>query len=160
VQSLTVYSRNEEHTQRLGEALAWCLMPGLTVALDGQLGAGKTRLTRAICDGLGVTNELVNSPTFVLMQAYTSGRLPVYHFDAYRLGDVDEFLAIGAEEFLNDTHAVCLVEWASLVEPVLPADRLSIELTQQSDTARQLKFITRGEVSEQVLERFAVEIDS
>lgn len=159
MQSLIVNSHDEEHTQRLGEALARCVVPGLTVALDGQLGAGKTRLTRAICDGLGVTNELVNSPTFVLMQAYTSGRLPVYHFDAYRLGDVDEFLAIGAEEFLNDTHAVCLVEWASLVVPVLPTDRLSIELTQQSDIARQLHLTARGEVSERVLKRFAAEID-
>lgn len=160
MQSLTVNCRNEEHTQRLGEALASCLEPGLTVALDGQLGAGKTRLTRAICDGLGVTNELVNSPTFVLMQAYTSGRLPVYHFDAYRLGDVDEFLAIGAEEFLNDNTAVCLVEWASMVAPVLPTDRLSIELTQQSDTARELKLTAHGEVSERVLQRLVVEIDS
>ncbi|GAB5445019.1 MAG: tRNA (adenosine(37)-N6)-threonylcarbamoyltransferase complex ATPase subunit type 1 TsaE [Fuerstiella sp.] len=159
MQSLTVNSHNEEHTQSLGEALARCLEPGLTVALDGQLGAGKTRLTRAICDGLCVTDELVNSPTFVLMQAYTSGRLPVYHFDAYRLGDVDEFLAIGAEEFLNDTNAVCLVEWASLVDPVLPTDRLSIELTQQSDIARQLHLTARGEVSERVLQRFAAESD-
>ena len=78
---LIIESRSPEETQRLGAAIAAALQPGLTIGLDGELGSGKTQLVRSICEGLGVTDELVNSPTFVLLQPYTSGRMPIYHFD-------------------------------------------------------------------------------
>lgn len=156
--SLILESHNEQQTQQIGETLAARLRPGMVLALDGELGAGKTRLTRAICDGLGVVDELVNSPTFVIMQTYTSGRLPVYHFDAYRLGDIDEFLEIGAEEFLNDPDAVCLIEWASRVQSVLPVDRISMELRPTGDTSRQIRVCAEGAVSNAVLRELAEQI--
>jgi tRNA threonylcarbamoyladenosine biosynthesis protein TsaE len=106
-------------TEAFGRAFAATLGPGDIVALDGPLGAGKTHLVRAIAEGLGIRNPaVVTSPTFVLIQEY-DGRIPIYHFDAYRLTSADEFLAIGAMEYL-DGDGVCLIEWADRVRTVLP----------------------------------------
>ena len=149
---LIIESRSPEETQRLGAAIAAALQPGLTIGLDGELGSGKTQLVRSICEGLGVTDELVNSPTFVLLQPYTSGRMPIYHFDTYRLGDVDEFLAIGAEEYLNDETALCLIEWAQIVEPVLPENRLHIRLEQIGETSRRIRLSGSGRSGMDVVE--------
>ena len=114
-------------TERLGAALGSLLFPGSVVALDGELGAGKTHLVRGICAGLGVANlAVVNSPTFVLIQEYC-GRLPVFHFDAYRLTSPREFAELGVEEYFS-AAGVCCIEWASRVAEFLPADRLSVRL--------------------------------
>ena len=146
-------STDESDTLELGQRLAVALLPGTTVALNGQLGSGKTNLVRAICRGLGADERHVNSPTFVLMQAYMDGRLPVYHFDTYRLGDIDEFLAIGAEEFLCDPEAVCFVEWAERFPDVLPKDRLTIDIEQTGQTARRFTMTANGPCSQEVLRR-------
>lgn len=148
---VSLLSNSENETDEIGRKLASVLQPGITIALDGELGSGKTRFVRAICDGLGVSDELVNSPTFVLMQSYTSGRLPVFHFDTYRLGDVDEFLAIGAEEYLTSESSICLVEWAEIVESVLPVDRLQIRITQTGAQSRTFKIAASGPSSQSVL---------
>jgi tRNA threonylcarbamoyladenosine biosynthesis protein TsaE len=101
--------------------------PGTVVALCGDLGTGKTTLTKAIAEGLGVT-ETVTSPTFAIIKEYTSGRLPFYHFDVYRIGDAEEMYALGFEEyFYGDGAAV--VEWANRVEELLPPDAIVIELS-------------------------------
>ena len=89
-------SPDEDATGLLGAQIARSVVEGVVIELNGQLGAGKTRLVRAICEALGIDTAQVNSPTFVLLQLYTDGRIPVAHFDTYRLGDVDEFLQIGA----------------------------------------------------------------
>ncbi len=149
----TFDSNSEADTDLAGRRLADALLPGLTVALDGQLGSGKTCLVRSVCRGLGADASRVNSPTFVLMQTYADGRLPVFHFDTYRLGDVDEFLAIGAEEYLLDPDIVCFVEWAERVEPVLPADRLTIAIEQTGETSRRFVFRASGDHSATVLRR-------
>lgn len=116
-----------EATRRLGIALGRRLFPGAVVALIGQLGAGKTHLSRAIAEGLEVPDtRVVTSPTFVLMQHY-HGRLPIYHFDAYRLPTSQAFADLGVNEQL-DGDGVCLIEWADRVTDNLPADHLRLTL--------------------------------
>jgi tRNA threonylcarbamoyladenosine biosynthesis protein TsaE len=114
-------------TSALGRRLGERLGPGAVVGLVGTLGAGKTHLARAIAEGLGVPDgRVVTSPTFVLIQEY-DGRLPVYHFDVYRLLDVAAFLDLGAAEYLEGS-GVCLIEWADRVRGWLPAETLWVEL--------------------------------
>jgi tRNA threonylcarbamoyladenosine biosynthesis protein TsaE len=126
-------------TECLGRKLGALLFPGAVVALIGQLGAGKTHFVRAVAEGLGVRNPAaVNSPTFVLIQEY-SARLPIYHFDAYRLKTSREFADLGVEEYFHG-DGVCLIEWADLVMDVLPTERLEIRIEVASETGRQFSF--------------------
>jgi tRNA threonylcarbamoyladenosine biosynthesis protein TsaE len=117
---------NEEETRALGLEIADALEPGDIVALIGDLGTGKTALTKYIAAGLGITEE-INSPTFTIVKQYRSGRLPLYHFDVYRLGSGEELLDIGAEEML-DGDGACVIEWADIVADVLPEDALAIQI--------------------------------
>ncbi len=118
--------KNEEETKKLGEKLCEKLTAGSIVALTGDLGTGKTTLTKAIAAGLGVT-DVITSPTFNIVKQYDSGRLPLYHFDVYRIGDVDEMYEIGYEEyFFGD--GVCVIEWADLIEEIIPDDAVRIEI--------------------------------
>lgn len=144
-------SLSEADTDRLGAILADGIRSGMTLALNGQLGSGKTRFVRAICQGLGADESRVNSPTFVLLQLYSDGRFPVAHFDTYRLADADEFLAIGADEYLNSGEYLCLVEWADRVSEILPEDRVDIEIQQMSPHSRRFHMQARGPVSEALL---------
>lgn len=114
-------------TEAFGRRLGAMLFPGAVVALVGPLGAGKTHLTRAVAEGLGVKNPAaVNSPTFVLIQEHPA-RLPIYHFDAYRLADPREFAELGVDEYFRG-DGVCLVEWADKVGETLPAEHLRVEI--------------------------------
>lgn len=149
-------SHSEDDTATLGARLADALQSGLTIALNGQLGSGKTNLVRAVCAGLGMDADEVNSPTFVLMQTYSGGRLPVFHFDTYRLGDVDEFVAIGAEEYLLDPNVVCFVEWAARIEDVLPADHLVIQIEQTAELSRRFCFHGTGLLSNDVVDKLRI----
>src|SRR3954468_22418685 len=125
-------------TSRLGRALADALFPGAVIALIGPLGAGKTHLVKAIAEGLGIANPaVVNSPTFVLIQEYDA-RLPIYHFDAYRLPDPTSFGELGVQEYFAGT-GVCLVEWADRVPESLPAERLDVGISIIGETARRLQ---------------------
>ena len=144
-------SSSEARTERFGQMLAQAVEPGTTIALDGNLGAGKTHLVAAIAVGLGVHRRQISSPTFVLIHEY-EGRLPVYHFDACRLGDVDEFLALGVTE-LFESDGVCLVEWACRVEAALPADRVAIRIEHTGPTSRTIEIRSTGERSERVVEQ-------
>jgi tRNA threonylcarbamoyladenosine biosynthesis protein TsaE len=118
---------DEEETARLGAALAACLPPGTTVALIGTLGAGKTRLVQAVADSLGVPPRTVTSPTFVLVNEYRGGRIPIFHFDTYRLKDDDEFLELGHDEYF-ESGGLVFIEWADRVAHLLPDERLEITL--------------------------------
>jgi tRNA threonylcarbamoyladenosine biosynthesis protein TsaE len=130
-------------TEAFGRRLGELLFPGAVVALVGTLGAGKTHLTRAVADGLQVRNPAaVNSPTFVLIQEYAA-RLPIYHFDAYRLSGAREFAELGADEYLRG-DGVCLIEWADKVEPVLPADHLRIDIEALAPSARRFTVRATG----------------
>ena len=144
---------DEAATDRLGACIAESVVEGMVIELNGQLGAGKTRLVRAICKTLGVDSTHVSSPTFVLLQLYTDGRIPVAHFDTYRLGDTDEFLAIGADEFTNSSEWLCLIEWAERVAECLPEDRLRIDISATSTNARHFVLSSTGSVSAALLQR-------
>ncbi len=151
--SLVIDCCDEAATDRLGVQIAESFDAGLVIELNGQLGAGKTRLVRAICHALRIETSQVNSPTFVLLQLYTDGRIPVAHFDTYRLSDVDEFLAIGADEFTTDSDWLCLIEWGERVTERLPADRLKIDISATSADARTVIFTSTGRASSAVLQR-------
>ncbi|MSQ94124.1 MAG: tRNA (adenosine(37)-N6)-threonylcarbamoyltransferase complex ATPase subunit type 1 TsaE [Gemmataceae bacterium] len=115
-------------TETLGRRLAQHLFPGAVVALIGSLGAGKTHFVRAIAQGLGIANpDVVTSPTFVLIQEYDA-RLPIYHFDAYRLPSEAAFADLGVHEYFQG-DGVCLIEWADKVPACLPSERLEIRIT-------------------------------
>ena len=116
--------KNEEDTKTFGLELGRNARAGQVIALVGDLGTGKTTLTKYIAQGLGV-DERLSSPTFNIMKEYHSGRIPLYHFDDYRIGDPEELLNIGAEEYF-DGNGLCVVEWADMVETVLPEDSLYI----------------------------------
>lgn len=120
-----------EYGMRLGSELA----PGVVIALTGELGAGKTTLAKGIAKGLGVTDE-ITSPTFTMINEYTSGRLPLSHFDVYRLGEGEAAL-VGMEELGYEEYffgdGVTIVEWADLVEQLLPEDAIRISLSYGPD---------------------------
>lgn len=151
MEPISFVSHSLGDSERLGHCLGAALCSGVVVALNGQLGAGKTTFVRSVCDALGNDPDDVSSPTFVLLQLYTGGKRPVAHFDTYRLGDVDEFLAIGGEDFLLDAETVCFVEWAERISEVLPGDRLSIDICHTGETSRTYKLVAGGEVSGRIL---------
>jgi tRNA threonylcarbamoyladenosine biosynthesis protein TsaE len=131
---LTVDLASEDETARLGCALAELVEPGVVIGLMGPLGSGKTYLARAIAESLGVESGAIASPTFVLIHEY-QGRLPVYHFDAYRLETARAFEDLGVAEYWTG-DGVCLVEWADRVRGVLPGDCWIITLTPTGPQTR------------------------
>ena len=141
----------EAETESLGQMLADVLPAGLVVALIGDLGAGKTRLVQAVAAAMGVDRDAVNSPTFVLMQEYEA-RVPLYHFDTYRLRDTDEFLELGAEEIM-ESPGICFIEWADRVADALPADLVTIDIEVSGPTARCFRFRGNGEKSIETVRR-------
>ena len=146
---ITFDLNTETETQQLGRSLGAAAPSGLVVALVGNLGAGKTRFVQAAAEGLDIPREAVNSPTFVLIHEY-EGRLPVYHFDTYRLGDIDEFLELGADEYMSG-DGVCFIEWADRMEEVLPRDRLSITFEITGELTRRVTVAAGGRGSQSVL---------
>ncbi len=134
-------SNSEEDTRRYGKELAAKLQPGDVLALTGDLGAGKTALTKAIAKGLGV-DEMITSPTFTIVQEYHQGRLPLYHFDLYRLQEEDELYEIGCEEYFFG-EGVCVVEWANLFPDVFPKDTIWIEI-EYGETETQRIYKRKG----------------
>ena len=114
----TFIADTEAGTRALGLAIAEAAEPGDIVALVGDLGTGKTALTGYIAEGLGITEEVI-SPTFTIVREYRSGRIPLYHFDVYRLSGTEEFLDTGAEDYLAD-EGLSVIEWADIVADALP----------------------------------------
>jgi tRNA threonylcarbamoyladenosine biosynthesis protein TsaE len=130
-------------TAAFGRRLGAALFPGAVVALVGGLGAGKTHLTRAVVEGLGGDGRAVSSPTFGLIHEYRA-RLPVYHFDAYRLRSAAEFRDLGVHEYFEGT-GVCLIEWADRVSDCLPDEYLRIVFEIIGETSRRLTLDAAGE---------------
>ena len=125
-------------TEALGRRLGASLAAGTVVALIGPLGAGKTHFSRAIAEGLEIRNPLaVTSPTFVLIQEY-AGRLPIFHFDAYRLNNSREFLDLGAQEYF-EAGGVCLIEWADRVLDALPPAYLRVDIEPRDENRRRFR---------------------
>jgi tRNA threonylcarbamoyladenosine biosynthesis protein TsaE len=142
-------------TESFGRRLAALLFPGAVVGLVGPLGAGKTKLARAVAEALGADPHAVSSPTFVLLQEY-AGQLPIYHFDAYRLSGPDDLLELGAEEYLQG-DGVCLVEWADRVGAALPEERLTVTLTVVGESVRQASVTGEGARYRELVQRLASE---
>ncbi|MBQ6582397.1 MAG: tRNA (adenosine(37)-N6)-threonylcarbamoyltransferase complex ATPase subunit type 1 TsaE [Mogibacterium sp.] len=126
-EELTLRIASELETRILGLELSSCAEPGDVIALIGDLGTGKTTLTQYIAEGLGIREQVI-SPTFTLVREYHSGRLPLYHFDAYRLSCGEDLYEIGGDEYLYG-EGICVVEWADLVLDALPEDSLVIRIT-------------------------------
>lgn len=122
----TITIKNEQETKQFGIELGKSLEQGDVVALIGDLGTGKTALTKYIAQGMGV-QDMITSPTFTIVQEYHSGRLPLYHFDVYRIGDSEEMFELGYEEYFYG-QGVCVIEWADLIEELLPENVKTIEI--------------------------------
>jgi|SRR6516162_609424 len=141
---------DEAATAELGRRLATVLFPGAVIGLIGQLGAGKTCLVRSIAEGLDIADpRAVSSPTFVLIQEYNA-RLPIYHFDAYRLHNEAEFFDLGVHEYFQG-QGVCLVEWADRVMRCLPAEHLRIHIQVTGPLSRSFAIEGYGKRYEELV---------
>ena len=121
-----IYMKNEAACLEFGKKLGREVKAGTVIALTGDLGAGKTTLTKSIALGLEI-DDIITSPTFNIVKEYDTGRIPLYHFDVYRVGDVDEMYEIGCEEYFYG-EGVCVVEWADLIEEIMPEDTMWINI--------------------------------
>ena len=142
---MIIESFSPEDTFRVGEQLAKDARPGDIYTLDGDLGVGKTIFTKGMAKGLGI-EEPVTSPTFTILQEYESGRLPLYHFDVYRIGDPEEMDEIGYEDYFYG-QGICLIEWAGLIEELIPKEavRICIEKDLEKGLDCRRIRIERGE---------------
>ena len=118
-------------TEKIGAALGKIIPPGTVIAYRGDLGAGKTAFTRGLARGLG-SSEMVTSPTYTIVNEYLNGRMPLFHFDMYRLGSEDELFDIGWDDYL-ERGGVCAVEWSENVENALPADTVYVTIRRDEN---------------------------
>jgi tRNA threonylcarbamoyladenosine biosynthesis protein TsaE len=146
---ISVITLSPARTLALGRLIARVLQPGDTIAISGELGTGKTVLIKGIAAGLRVPERDVTSPTFTLMNEY-KGRLPVYHFDAYRMTRVEEIEELGADDYFFG-NGVSLIEWADRIQSSLPADRLEISASHVSEKQRLYEFRAKGLRSSKIL---------
>lgn len=137
----TIYETySPEETHELGKHIGERANAGEVYTLTGDLGVGKTVFTQGIAEGLGIT-EPVCSPTFTIVQVYGEGRLPFYHFDVYRIGDVEEMDEIGYEDYFYG-DGLCMIEWANLIEEILPERRCEVTIEKDLDKGFEYRKIT------------------
>ncbi|MBQ6090717.1 MAG: tRNA (adenosine(37)-N6)-threonylcarbamoyltransferase complex ATPase subunit type 1 TsaE [Lachnospiraceae bacterium] len=134
------YSASSADTFNIGAGFGESATPGTVLCLDGDLGAGKTVFTKGFAKGLG-SQALVTSPTYTLMHIYDDGRLPIYHFDVYRIDDEDEMAEIGFEEYLRG-DGVTIVEWAALVPGLIPDDAIKVTISRDDQNGPDARIIT------------------
>lgn len=137
---MVIETRSPEETFALGEKLGREAKPGQIYTLNGDLGTGKTVFTQGFASGLGIT-EPVNSPTFTILQVYEEGCMPFYHFDVYRIGDVEEMDEIGYEDCFYG-EGVCLIEWAELIEEILPEKVIVVTIEKDLEQGFDYRKIT------------------
>ena len=133
-------SFSPKETFEIGKALGENAKPGQVYTLIGDLGVGKTVFTQGVAKGLGIT-EPVNSPTFTILQVYEEGRMPFYHFDVYRIGDVEEMEEIGYQDCFYG-EGICLIEWANLIEEILPEDYVQITIEKDLEKGFDYRKVT------------------
>ena len=137
---MVLETRSPEQTFQIGVDLAKKAVPGQVFTLTGDLGVGKTVFTQGFAHGLGIT-EPVNSPTFTIVQVYEGGRLPFYHFDVYRIGDVEEMDEVGFDEYVMG-EGVSLIEWANLIEEILHERRKEVIIEKDLQEGFEYRRIT------------------
>ena len=137
---MVIETNSPEETFRTGKELGEKAVPGQVFTLTGDLGVGKTVFTQGLAKGLGI-EEPVNSPTFTILQVYDGGRLPFYHFDVYRIGDVEEMDEVGFEDYVMG-DGVSLIEWANLIEEILPEKRTDILIEKDLERGFDYRRIT------------------
>ena len=140
---MQIDSKGVNDTLKIGKVIAKNLKKGDIICLFGELGSGKTVLTKGIACGLGIERNGVISPSFVLIRQHSQGRLPLYHFDLYRLKEIKDILSLGYEEYLYD-EGITVIEWADRLKQLLPKEYLKVELFIKGKTKRLLKFSAFG----------------
>ena len=146
---MVIETHDPEETFEVGRTIGMNAKPGQIYTLTGDLGVGKTVFTQGVAAGLGIT-EPVNSPTFTIIQEYEDGRLPFYHFDVYRIGDLEEMEEIGYDDYFFG-QGICLIEWAELIEEILPEKRIEVTIEKDLEKGFEYRKITieeRGETTE------------
>lgn len=146
---MIIETHDPEETFEAGRKIGMNAKPGQIYTLTGDLGVGKTVFTQGVAAGLGIT-EPVNSPTFTIIQEYEDGRLPFYHFDVYRIGDLEEMEEIGYDDYFFG-QGICLIEWAELIEEILPEKRIEVTIEKDLEKGFEYRKITieeRGEEAE------------
>ena len=137
---MVIETWSPKETYALGEKIGREALPGQVYTLNGDLGVGKTVFTQGVAAGLGI-QEPVNSPTFTIVQVYEEGRMPFYHFDVYRIGDVEEMEEIGYQDYFYG-EGLCMIEWAPLIEEIIPENARHITIEKDLDKGFDYRRIT------------------
>ena len=137
---MVIETWSPKETYALGEKIGREALPGQVYTLNGDLGVGKTVFTQGVAAGLGI-QEPVNSPTFTIVQVYEEGRMPFYHFDVYRIGDVEEMEEIGYQDYFYG-EGLCMIEWAQLIEEIIPEIARHITIEKDLDKGFDYRRIT------------------
>lgn len=137
---MVIETWSPQETFAVGEKLGKEVLPGQVYTLNGDLGVGKTVFTQGVAKGLAIT-EPVNSPTFTIVQVYDEGRMPFYHFDVYRIGDVEEMEEIGYQDYFYG-EGLCIIEWAELIEDIIPENAKSITIEKNLEKGFDYRRIT------------------
>jgi len=148
---MQIISNSVKDTLNLGTSLAKHLRPGDIICLEGELGAGKTTLTKGIAVGLGISKAKVTSSSFILIRQHLEGRLALFHFDLYRLKEPTDIARLGYEEYLYG-EGISVIEWAKKLECLMPKERLMVELTYGPGTKRVIKISGCGARYKELLE--------
>lgn len=130
-----------EETMEIGRKIGQHITRGVTVCLTGDLGTGKTHFAKGFAEGLGIT-DTITSPTFTIVNEYHEGRIPFYHFDVYRVNDIDEILQVGFEEYVYG-NGVTLIEWADMIEPILPDEFIHVKI-EKTDNENERKITLKS----------------
>ncbi len=124
----TIITNSEQETKKIAKKIASKLDKNAVIVLSGELGAGKTKFTEGFLSYFGLENE-ISSPTFTIVNEYKNEKVTIYHFDVYRLSDIDEFYAIGGEEYFS--KGICIIEWGEIIEEILPKDCIKITIEKE-----------------------------
>lgn len=154
---MQLISRSVQNTLNIGKKIARYLEKRDIICLFGELGSGKTVLTKGIASGLGIKRTKIISPSFVLIRQYLHAKLPLYHFDLYRLREPKDIMLLGYEEYFYD-EGITVIEWADRLKYLLPEDYLKIEIFIRANTQRRFKFKACGRRAKELLERIHEDI--
>ncbi|MFO7799262.1 tRNA (adenosine(37)-N6)-threonylcarbamoyltransferase complex ATPase subunit type 1 TsaE [Rhodohalobacter sp.] len=132
-------SRSEEETFRIAKEYAMQIKPGDVICLEGDLGAGKTHFTKGFVTAFGLEKDIVSSPTFALINEYQGDNIEIFHFDCYRLEEIQEALEIGAEEYFYG-DGICIIEWPERIRAILPSHSKTVTITSTGPSEREIRF--------------------